>query len=682
MSGDPPERASAPAAPDASAETLPAGAGLADTLAASNTPASATAPTSSATPPRPPSSPATGTGDSRATGPRGVDLAPQPLEERGFDARYTPGKTLGRGGMGEVRQCEDRRIGREVAVKVMRGQAAALSDGAARFLREARIQGQLEHPSIVPVYDLGSGPGGPYFTMKRIRGLTLEQILAALRAGDTSAEQAYPTRRLLSAMSTVCLAVAFAHARGVLHRDLKPSNVMLGDFGEVYVLDWGVARVAGAPDHADHGDAAGATPRAVPATSSPGTVTPAATAYGAVLGTPGYMSPEQLRGEHDKLDARADVYALGAILFELLTLTPLHARASTDVIMASTLAGADARACTRAPQRDIAPELEALCLRATATDAAARYPSARELVADLERYLDGDRDLERRRAAAATHAEHAARAASRADSDPAARREAMREAGRALALDPTQVGALRVITQLMLTPPRETPPEVARAMQETEDDASRAEARVGSFAYLAMLGFLPVFMWMGIRSYPQMLVMAALALLGTVLGLMFSRSKVLSSSWLYAAITANTLMMAMGTRIVGPFMLIPGIAATATMGFSMHARLQRVWLTMFVGCLGILVPLALELAGVISPTMVFEHGVLVLVPRGVELPRVATLVALTAGTLGGVLTPTFMMLHFRKSLEAAERKMRMQAWQLEQLVPEQESGARAGAGAD
>ncbi len=669
MSGDPPERASAPAAPDASAETLPIGAGLADTLAAASAPASPSpTPGAAATSPRTPSSP--GSGESRATGPRGVDLAPQPLEERGFDARYSPGKMLGRGGMGEVRQCEDRRIGREVAVKVMRGQAAALSDGAARFVREARIQGQLEHPAIVPVHDLGVGPdGSPYFTMKRLRGMTLEQILTAQQRGDASALEQHSRRKLLGVFATVCHAIEFAHARGVLHRDLKPSNIMLGDFGEVYVLDWGVARVAGAPDHADAG-ADGATPAAVLATSSPGTVTPAATAYGAVLGTPGYMSPEQLRGEHDKLDARADVYALGAILFELLTLTPLHARNATDVIMASTLAGADARACTRAPQRDIAPELEAICIRATATDASARYPSARELVADLERYLDGDRDLERRRAAAITHAEHAARAASRADSDPAARREAMREAGRALALDPSQVGALRVITQLMLTPPRETPPEVERAMRETEDDASRAEARVGSFAYLAMLGFIPLFMWMGIRSYPQMGVMAALAVLGCALGLMFSRSSVLSSKWLYAAITANTVMMAMGTRIVGPFMLIPGIAATATMGFSMHARLQRVWLTMFVGCLGILVPLLLELTGVISPTLVFEHGVLVLVPRGVELPRVATLVALTLGTLGGVLTPTFMMLHFRRSLEAAERKMRMQAWQLEQLVPD------------
>ncbi|MCC6998555.1 MAG: protein kinase [Deltaproteobacteria bacterium] len=679
MSGDPPERASAPATPDASAETLPVGAGLADTLAADSTPASATTPVRAATPPRIPTSPSTGASDSRATGPRGVDLAPQPLDERGFDARYSPGKLLGRGGMGEVRQCEDRRIGREVAVKVMRGQAAALGDGAARFVREARIQGQLEHPAIVPVHDLGVGPDGlPYFTMKRLRGLTLEQILSAQQRGDTTALEQHSRRKLLGVFATVCHAIEFAHARGVLHRDLKPSNIMLGDFGEVYVLDWGVARVAGAPDHADaDADAAGATPAAVPASSSPGTVTPAATAYGAVLGTPGYMSPEQLRGEHDKLDARADVYALGAILFELLTLTPLHARASTDVIMASTLAGADARACTRAPQRDIALELEAICIRASARDAAARYPSARELVTDLERYLDGDRDLERRRAAAATHAEHAARAASRADSDPAARREAMREAGRALALDPAQVGALRVITQLMLTPPRETPPEVARAMQETEDDASRAEARVGGFAYLVMLFFIPVFMWMGIRSYPQMLTMAALVVLGSGLGFAFSRARVLSPSWLYVAIVANAITMGMGSRIVGPFMLIPGVAATATLGFAMHARLQRVWLTMAIGCAAIVLPLLLELTGVISPTLVFEGGVVALVPRGVDLPRTATLVALTAGTLAGVITPTLMMLHFRKSLEAAERKMRMQAWQLEQLVPAQEGGAGA-----
>ncbi|MCZ7681650.1 MAG: serine/threonine protein kinase [Sandaracinaceae bacterium] len=175
--------------------------------------------------------------------PSHVDAGPVSLSELGRGARYVRGAVIGAGGMGEVRLDRDRRIGREVAVKRLHAALGGREDTQARFLREARVQGQLEHPAIVPVYDLGAGEDGElYFTMKRVRGRTLADILADLAHGDAEAKKRFGRRRLLSAFSQVCLAIDYAHARGVMHRDLKPGNVMLGDWGEVYVLDWGSRR--------------------------------------------------------------------------------------------------------------------------------------------------------------------------------------------------------------------------------------------------------------------------------------------------------------------------------------------------------------------------------------------------------------------------------------------------------
>src|SRR5580693_3901671 len=232
-----------------------------------------------------------------------------PEDDRALGLRYSLGDKLGEGGMGVVHACRDRRIGRDVALKMVRAEHAARGDLVARFLREACVQGQLEHPAIVPVYDLGRDPeGNVYFTMKRVRGATFEQIFAALRDDDEYALRQFSRRKLLTAFASICQALHFAHARGVIHRDLKPGNVMLGDFGEVYLLDWGLAKLQSGmePPALATGTAAGGG-RSV---------------HGATMGTPGYMPPEQVRGE--PVDARSDVYALGALLFELLALEPLH----------------------------------------------------------------------------------------------------------------------------------------------------------------------------------------------------------------------------------------------------------------------------------------------------------------------------------------------------------------------
>ncbi|MEO8797922.1 MAG: serine/threonine-protein kinase [Polyangiaceae bacterium] len=166
------------------------------------------------------------------------------IEAQEFEDRYQSRTKLGEGGMGEVRLCRDGRIGRDVAMKVIRTDRHPSSEMRARFLREVRVQGQLEHPSIVPVYDLGTGKDGEtYFTMKRVRGQNLADILDGIRLGDPAAIEQHSQRKLLAAFQSVCLAIEFAHSRGVLHRDLKPTNIMLGAFGEVYVLDWGIAKI-------------------------------------------------------------------------------------------------------------------------------------------------------------------------------------------------------------------------------------------------------------------------------------------------------------------------------------------------------------------------------------------------------------------------------------------------------
>src|SRR5512140_1860536 len=160
------------------------------------------------------------------------------------DSRYRVGELIGKGGMGEVLAAFDEQIGREVAIKRIRADEPG-DEARARFEREARVQGQLEHPAVVPVHDLAIDERGrPFFVMKRLSGTVMSDLLAALRAGDV-ADEATARRRLLRAFAEVCLAVEFAHSKGIVHRDLKPANIMLGDFGEVYVLDWGIARAVG-----------------------------------------------------------------------------------------------------------------------------------------------------------------------------------------------------------------------------------------------------------------------------------------------------------------------------------------------------------------------------------------------------------------------------------------------------
>jgi serine/threonine protein kinase/Leucine-rich repeat (LRR) protein len=243
--------------------------------------------------------------------------------------RYEPGAEVARGGMGAVLEAEDRSLRRRVAVKVMLNPDAGSEERARRFVAEARVTGQLEHPGIVPVYELGTDAAGRiFYAMKLVRGTTLSAILAGLREGDPETLAKHPLGALLTAFLKVCDAVSFAHSRGVIHRDLKPDNIMVGDYGEVLVMDWGLAKVVGGAEQgAPSVENGGTGPSDLPGrsdSSAPGAADPAPvmTLEGQILGTPAYMAPEQARGEVSAIDARTDIYALGAILYALLVLRP------------------------------------------------------------------------------------------------------------------------------------------------------------------------------------------------------------------------------------------------------------------------------------------------------------------------------------------------------------------------
>jgi eukaryotic-like serine/threonine-protein kinase len=600
-----------------------------------------------------------------------VDPEAPSAEGDDFGSRYEVKELLGEGGMGAVRLFKDNRIGREVAMKTIHPGHGSRSDLRMRFVREARVQGQLEHPSIVPVYDLSLRPEPAFFTMKRVRGVTLEEVLAKLKEKDGDFLARFSRRRLLTAYDSVCLAVDFAHVHGVVHRDLKPANIMLGSYGEVYVLDWGIARVgakdAGAPD------GEGGAPIVVEA----GDGVAAKTAAGALMGTLGYMAPEQVRGE--AIDARSDVYALGAILFELLTLTPLHGGPSTTALVTSTLKGADARPSARAPDRDVPPELEAICVRATALTASERFATAREVHDAVEQFLDGDRDLELRAKMAAAHAHAAAEAADRSlaatgKEEDRERSVALREVGRALALDPTNADALRTTLALRLQPPRVLPAEARKTLEAGHDTMRRTSAFGGMIWYGGSLLYVPLFMWMGIKDWTLPIaccVLLVLCAMAAAIGWRRPHIRGLHP----VAFTLSTVALGTLSRVCGPFLLLPALLVANSVAFAVASVDMRRRFVLTVAVLGFVVPVALELCGVVRASYAFHGGSMNILPLNTSLPEIPTLVLLSVMTLSTIVCAVVFVDRVRRALDRAEQRLHLQAWQLRQLVPEAAKGA-------
>ena len=576
-----------------------------------------------------------------------VEPSPPLGEPRAMLAgRYRVARRIGKGGMGEVMAARDEQVGRDVAIKRMR--AAAPSERAIqRFLREASIQGRLEHPAIVPVHEIGRDEDGlPFFVMKKLTGTTLGKVIA-----DPAQRQSFPRQRVLRAFAEVCLAVELAHVRGIIHRDLKPENILLGDFGEVYILDWGVAKLVGEDDgeFADVGSGSGEH----------------ATAAGTAIGTPGYMAPEQACAVPD-IDARTDIYALGCVLFEILAGEPLHPRGREG--MQSALAGCDARPSRRAPGRDIAPELDALCVAATMIERDERLASARELGDRVQRYLDGDRDLALRRELARAHLARARAAFGDGDGDEL-RRTAMREAAAALALDPALDGAAELVGRLMLDPPRTTPREVDDAIAADEVRTVKANARAGLWALIACLAFTPLLWWIAPHASGYVAAFTGVMLLS-------------GAFYLYAyhgaaprpglVIIGNALLIALLARMFSPILIAPGVAAVLAMAMVLTPRLSVLGSAFAVAALfsaAAIAPMLLERVGVLTRTVSIDRaGILLRAPAvaGAEGPAILVAVLYTIGLIIGACGMAHAM---RARTRAAHRHLHVQAWQLRQLVP-------------
>lgn len=305
--------------------------------------------------------------------------------------RYQLTRELARGGLGSVWLARDQHVARDVALKSMLPRIAGNASLEERFLIEAQITGQLQHPGIIPIYELGIKPdGSPFYTMKLLSGQTLSQSIKAYHAlPRDSEERSVRFNELLQVFIGVCNAIGFAHSRNVIHRDLKPLNIMVGDFGEAIVVDWGLAKVMGRPELRERPsseepvDARASASFVQPTMNSDGS----ATVAGSVMGTPAYMSPEQALAQ--ELDARADIFSLGAILYEILSgRAPYKAASGLEIL---ELAQKGVIPSLRTQNRDIPPALEAICLKALAKDKEARYPTAIALGDDIKQFLAGER---------------------------------------------------------------------------------------------------------------------------------------------------------------------------------------------------------------------------------------------------------------------------------------------------
>ncbi|MEZ4385693.1 MAG: serine/threonine-protein kinase [Nannocystaceae bacterium] len=301
----------------------------------------------------------------------GLDDDAPPLAEAS-PGRYVLGAEIGSGGGGRVYLATDRDIRRSVALKVLAERHVGVPQRVQAFLEEAIITAGLEHPNIVPIYDLGWSPAlGFFYTMKRLTGRPLVDILDQQRAGDREALRAFDLPRALALFVDVCRAVAHAHQRGVLHSDIKPDNIVVGEYGEIVVVDWGMAQLL---------DPTGETQVRAHLRG----------------GTPEYMAPEQFTEAGAKLGVEVDVWSLGILLYELLTLSVPFRGGGTDEIGMRVMIEPITPPSRRAPGRPIPSGIEQICMRALERLPERRYPTVTELLGDVEAWIAGTRERMRR----------------------------------------------------------------------------------------------------------------------------------------------------------------------------------------------------------------------------------------------------------------------------------------------
>ncbi len=292
-------------------------------------------------------------------------------------ARYIMGDELGRGAIGQVTEATDEHLKRNVAIKILQENSGLDRDRIARFIAEAQIIAQLEHPTIVPVHEIGLMPGGlPYFTMKKVRGKLLSEVINERRV-DNSNDFVRYRKRLLRRFSLLCNGIAYAHSRGVVHRDLKPDNIIIGEYGEIQIMDWGLAKVLS--------DSSVVKPSEVSTVRNNHSMS---TMVGSIAGTPSYMSPEQARGELDKISPASDIFSLGLLLAEIITLVRVFRSSESTVTLMQVGKAGPIDASTLNHKIKVPKELQAVIAKCTMPNPEDRYQSAEVLSDDLKAYLE------------------------------------------------------------------------------------------------------------------------------------------------------------------------------------------------------------------------------------------------------------------------------------------------------
>ncbi len=566
---------------------------------------------------------------------------------------------LDQGGMGEVLLAVDQPLARQVAVKRLHARLEHNLEQRARFTREVRIQSRLNHPGVVPLFEAGSNQGLPYFAMKRVRGRVLSEILASCRLGDEASLKRFDQFRLLRDFSRLAWTVAFAHSQGVVHRDIKPSNVMLGDYGEVYLLDWGVAS-----------ERRGDISFVAPVDGAPAELTDPRHA----LGTPAYMSPEHTRGGAD-LQPSSDVFALGAILFEVLTHKRLNPASGANEAIQLAGTPAKPRALELMATTHVADHLQDLVIRATAFAPEDR-PSARELATSIERFLADRVDSEDRRERAGEKRRQAIELlARRGEGNVLA---ALRALNHASALTPDDDDAQTLLARVLLRADQADPryvEELGSRLQAHRTDAVRWSLR----AMLPVAVFVGMLVWLA-GGLPLAILPAivSFALLAAWLTRASRQARV--PDWhYYVSGPLGALAAASLTVVAGPFALPPlGVLAHFPLLF-MNSRAGRRMraIQITIALATIYVPFALQLTGVLPSSYHMENGRFVITPIGFQTSPDHLWWFVAGGCLVLTMATLVFLGRMSQQMERAQRQLFAQRWVLSKMVPR--LGAQLGA---
>lgn len=573
--------------------------------------------------------------------------------------RFELGRLVARGGMGDIHEVRDVALNRVMALKELRQPATPRN--RQRFLREARVQAALQHPGVVPIHDLIESPDGRvYFTMNRVEGETLADVLAAPESSGRSLHQ------LLAAFQSVCLTAEYAHEAGVVHRDLKPGNVMLGPFGEVYVLDWGIAKLA---------SGVGRERR------SSGVVRDElVTHQGSAMGTPEYVAPEQY-SDSATADVRSDVFSLGAILFEILCGEPL--RAGDDLqVQQSIFRPSDPLARLRA--HGVAGELALICTKALAREPEDRYQSARALADAVEAHLSGARDLARRKREAGETVSAAMSRLSMPEVDvertTAEHAQAIRELAKALALDPERQDALGALRHILESDSAELPAVAAEELARQRSRGAVAAARASVMAYAFWVACVVLAAGISLVTWPQAALLGAPAAVLIALNLWVGFQGRFPRPLAFFALLSGFGAVGTLAATSASHVLVPCMAVTTAVTFLVAFRFDR-WLcgaTFVVAPMAAVTPELLHWSGVWPGAHPLGHASfdLMRLPAAFEpywRGAITTAIALLVVTCAALVWRVVAV------LEAAERRQAARAWWLRQVLPEVTASLRPAA---